>query len=183
MIPVLHGVWAAAGGLVGDYEHIETVTVGAGGTASVTFSSIPGTYKHLQIRGLARASAGDSVISAILNSDTNSANYRAHIVKGDGATASSSSWQNTYVMINGYAGSSTTFAVGVIDILDYASTTKNTTIRALSGADFNGSGQVGLISTLWVNTAAVTSIKLDPVFWGGTSLFTQYSSFSLYGVK
>lgn len=33
-----------------DYDSIATTTVGAGGAASITFSSIPSTYQHLQIR-------------------------------------------------------------------------------------------------------------------------------------
>jgi hypothetical protein len=37
---------------VGDYESIATVSVGGGGAADVEFTSIPGTYTHLQIRAL-----------------------------------------------------------------------------------------------------------------------------------
>jgi len=61
------------------YESIQTVTVGAGGTATVTFSSIPATYTHLQIRGIARASA-DTQLDVTLNSDTGS-NYSYHTLR------------------------------------------------------------------------------------------------------
>jgi hypothetical protein len=51
-MPIL-GIIASAitGNLVTtSYESIETVTVGSGGSATVTFSSIPATYTHLQIK-------------------------------------------------------------------------------------------------------------------------------------
>jgi hypothetical protein len=70
-----------------------------------------------------------------------------------------------------------------MDIFDYTSTSKNTTSRHVWGFDNNGSGRVGIASMLWRNTAAVTSIRLDSTTQGGTSLFAQYSSFALYGIK
>jgi hypothetical protein len=41
-------------GIAGDYQSIETVTVGSGGQATITFASIPATFKHLQIRAIGR---------------------------------------------------------------------------------------------------------------------------------
>ena len=40
--------------VLNSYESIATVTVGAGGTSTITFSSIPTGYTHLQIRGIAQ---------------------------------------------------------------------------------------------------------------------------------
>jgi len=71
------------------------------------------------------------------------------------------------------------YAVSVIDILDYANTSKNKTIRALDGMDANGSGQVILNSGLWINTAAITSVTLQ----ASASSFTTASHFALYGIK
>ena len=186
MIPVLHGVWAAAGGLVGDFEHIETQTVGAGGAASVTFNSIAGTYKHLQVRGIARCTVAQVVQSGVglqFNSDTGS-NYATHQLQGDGANASSSAFTSQqhifFAYLAGSSASSNVFGSLVMDILDYASTSKNKTVRSLSGTDNNGSGIVALRSGLWVSTSAITSMSLVPRDGGSWS---QYTSFSLYGVK
>ena len=52
-IVALLGNGAAAGGGT-SYESIATVTVGAGGSSSISFTSIPSTYKHLQIRAITR---------------------------------------------------------------------------------------------------------------------------------
>jgi len=75
-------------------------------------------------------------------------------------------------------GSTTSGFGGVTDILDYASTNKNKTVRTLGGFDANGSGYVNLTSNLWSNTAAINTITINAV---GT--FNQYSQFSLYGIK
>lgn len=172
---------------VGDYESIQTVTVGAGGSSSIAFTSIVGTYKHLQIRYLSRSSraATTDSVSIRFNSDTGS-NYARHYLYGDGASASAgASTTQTSANIGTQAAASAAaniFGVGVIDILDYTSTNKNKTIRCLSGDDFNGSGDIQLTSGLYFATpAAITSITL--LAQGGSANFVQYSSFALYGVK
>lgn len=182
MIPVLHGVWSA-GGVVGDYEHIETITVGAGGAASITFSSIPGTYKHLQIRGISRyTSAGNSTIIRF-NSDTAS-NYSWHGLYGTGSAAGSNAaiTQTAGLIEAAAVGHDTTYMfASVTDILDYASTSKFKTVRALSGVDTNSTtGEVNLLSSNWRSTSAITSIVLAI---NGAQSFTQYTTYSLYGVK
>ena len=172
MIPVLHGVWAASAELLG-YEHIETQTVGAGGAASVTFSSIPSTYKHLELRIQTRPDWG----TIRFNGDTTTSNYRLHYLRGDGASATSGTTANNAYFP--YSGNATYPYVGVMQILDYTSTSKYKTCRSLEGFDVNGSGgSVFFISTLWMSTSAITSIVIT-----GNSSFSQYSSFSLYGVK
>jgi hypothetical protein len=159
------------------FDSIATVTVGSGGSSTISFSSIPSTYKHLQIRGISKMSSGASLY-AQLNSDTGN-NYARHYLNGNGATVgagANASFSNFFVGTTGTATS--TFGANVIDILDYANTNKYTTSRSLSGADANGSGYVQFFSGLWMNTAAVTTITIT-----GDSNFQEYSSFALYGIK
>ena len=155
---------------------IATVTVGAGGTQQIDFTNIPQTYTHLQVRCFgARAAAS---IYMYFNGDTTNANYRRHIIAGDGSSISTGSVANPEIDNGGFT-STTIPGVWIIDILDYTNTNKNKTSRILHGYDFNGSGRTGLTSTAWFNSAAITSIKFD---LDTTSLFSQYSSFALYGV-
>lgn len=163
----------------GAYDSIATTTVGAGGTSSITFSSIPSTYTHLQIRGLSLNSANVDYVLRY-NGDSGS-NYRGHVLYGDGSSAiAANTFGGTYTGNDIAFNSGTTYPVAfVTDILDYANTNKNKTLRGLYGTDANGSGQIVLISGLWMNTSAVTSITITAV--SGT--FSQYSSFALYGVK
>ena len=175
----------------GAFESIATTTLSTS-AASVTFSSIPSTYKHLQLRIFTRgnSSSGGYPTSAYLsiNSDTTDANYTNHYLNGDGASATSgvavSNRGNIFVTAgtNGSYSNTSTFTVTVLDFLDYANTNKYKTIRALNGGDFNGAGSIRLASMVWKNTAAITSISFDtdPTYLGN---FQQYSSFALYGIK
>ena len=162
------------------YESIATVTVGGGGAADVTFSSIAGTYTHLQIRGIARSTSSECDVKVQLNGDTGS-NYAYHRIYGTGSgTGADGSGSATTMFYCGRINASTSvFGANIIDILDYTNTNKNTTLRAFMGFDSNGGGYVSLGSGLWVNTNAVTSIKLIP----HSGNFAEYSQFALYGVK
>lgn len=177
MSPIL-GIYASSMRVAGgDFESIASVTVGSGGSSSISFTSIPSTYKHLQVRGISKMSSGASLYMQ-LNSDTGS-NYARHYLNGNGSTTGAggnSSFTNMFVGTT--ANATSTFGASIIDVLDYANTNKYKTSRALSGADANGSGFVQFMSGLWMNTAAVSTITIT-----GDSNFDQYSSFALYGVK
>ena len=165
------------------YESIATVTVGGGGSTTVAFTSIPSTYKHLQIRASFTTSSGGQVISARLNSDSGS-NYTLHSLIGNGSAASAgASTASPYATIFGrVVGTSATNPTALVtDILDYTNTNKNTTLRTLGGNDNNGSGELNFLSDLWLNTAAVSAIEISP--YNGAVAFSQYSSFALYGIK
>lgn len=179
-------------GAVGDFESIATVSVGAGGTATITFSSIPSTYTHLQIRAIHKdelAGTGRSWCTIALNSDTTTTNYAAHSLSGDGASAAASGYDSAsgsgrYSFLNPHkdnAGGSGAYGVLVMDILDYANTNKYKTVRTLNGWDGNGSGDVALSSNLWMNTAAVTTVAISNSTGGGDQ--AEYSHFALYGIK
>lgn len=175
----------AAGGGGAAYESIATT---AGSGASITFSSIPSTYKSLQIRTLYKDSSTNSAQEAPLyiyfNGDTGG-NYAYHYLRGNGSTATASAvTSTTWMRVDGAGVVSTTGAYGtsIIDIIDYASTSKNKTMRALAGGDGNVSQtnyMVSLSSGVWMNTNAVTSVTV----YAGNSGFASGSSIALYGIK
>jgi hypothetical protein len=171
-----------AGGAAGSYESIATVTA-AGGESSISFTSIPSTYVSIQVRGISRRSTGiNHSVLIRLNNDT-SANYTRHGLDGNGSTVTATG--NTgMTFMNWFSGNGGTnlanqFGAGIMDLHDYASTTKNKTVRAWGGFDANGSGVVSLYSGLWLSTAAVNSVTL---FFGGDAVAAG-STFSLYGIK
>lgn len=165
---------------------IASQTVGSGGAASVTFSSIPQTYRALQIRGIGRSFVGgvDSNVSANFNGDTG-ANYAFHKLLGDGAAASSAAVTATTAMqwmdITGNGAPANVFGVGVVDILDYSSTSKYKTVRLISGQDQNVHGYASIKSGLWMNSSAITSITVQTQD-GASYPLLQYSRFDLYGI-
>jgi len=172
----------------GAYDSIATNTITTP-TTGTTFSSIPSTYTHLQIRWIARDSGTTDSFRAIklqFNSDTG-ANYSQHILFSDGSTvAGYSAVSANSAGTDGVAGImpdsvklASTFAVGVWDILDYANTSKYKTTRLLVGCDLNGSGRMSLSSGLWMNTNAITSITITD----NNNNFVANTQFALYGIK
>ena len=184
LLNVISGLLNGAGAPASttSYESIATSTATS---MPFSFTSIPSTYKHLQIRYIARltyaATAGNFLIR--FNSDTGS-NYSAHYLEGDGAAAGA----NAYTSIayayapNVIAATSTAnaFEAGVIDILDYQNTNKYKTIRHLKGWDANGSGDVMLLSDNWRSTSAIDTITISN---NGGWNFATGTQFALYGIK
>ena len=158
------------------YESIATAS--PSGASTFDFTSIPSTFKHLQIRYATKGTSNGTGIRIRFNSDTGS-NYYIHYLYGDGATAGAlAQGITTSGVIGEVTTTSDVQSSGVIDILDYLSTNKNKTVRTLFGYDNNGSGAVYLNSVLWSATpAAITSITIFP------SSGTITGSFALYGIK
>jgi hypothetical protein len=172
------------GAVLSSYESIATTTLSSNQT-TVTFSSFGTGFKHLQIRILGRSTfAGSSNGSLRIrcNADTGS-NYSWHYLLGTGSTtlasgaASSPSMRLSYFPNNLVA--SNIFGAGIVDVLDYNSTTKNKTFRCFGGDDQNGAGYVGVYSGLWQNTAAITQLDITH----GDADWLAGSTFALYGIK
>ena len=192
MSPIL-GIWASANQSqyisTGSFESIATVTLSSA-QATISFTSIPSTYKHLQIRCITRTALSVSQQDSFymtFNSDTGS-NYADHYMRGTGSTiqvGSRTSQANNllgYQSANGYT--SGIFSPFIIDILDYANTSKYKTTRTLGGFESNNTGsevgQIAFTSGLWMSTSAISSIQL--VAGGGRNTVAN-STFALYGIK
>ena len=168
-----------------DYELIETQTLGTA-AASITFSGLAtyaSVYKHLQIRfvaGNTNATADMDNVRLRFNGDSGN-NYAHHRLWGNGSTvtAYSSASQSSALAGLVMRGSTTIFAANIVDIIDAYSSTKNKTIRALTGGHITAQQLIGLNSGLWMNSASVTSIELSNF----ADSFRVGSRFSLYGIK
>ena len=181
---VVSSVYAAS------FESITTTTVGAGGAGSITISSIPSTYTHLQLRYTAltsRATYGIDGLYLTFNG-VGSSVYSRHDIRGDGGAISAGSASTAGYIDFNYATVGTTVTnypgAGVIDILDYTNTNKLKTVRALAGVDVNGTvagfgGAMQIVSGLYQQTTAISSLTITPQ----QASFAQYSSFALYGIK
>jgi hypothetical protein len=165
------------------------VTVGSGGLSTIDFTSIPTTYKHLQIRVLCRsetAFTNDGILMRVGTGGTldTTSTLWGHFLKGDGATATAGSRSSTNIEMiqsSGATSASGVFGVAVIDLLDYSNTNKNKTFRSLTGVDQNNStGEVRLASGSYgANTNAINTIR----FYSAFANIAQNSSFALYGIK
>lgn len=160
---------------------------GTGSSGTITFSSIPGTYKHLQIRAMGRTDEAATTATNIfiqLNGTTSSS-YAYHRFRGDGTnvTASGGASQTFAYPTDFTAAGSTANVMGVFiaDILDYTNSSTNKTLRFFGGMDQNAvaTGYVNINSSLYNTTGAITSIKI----YASSGNFTTSSTFELYGIK
>jgi len=175
--------FSLSAGAAGAFELISTQTLSSTAT-TISFSSLPSNYSHLQIRYSVRQSTTGTLLAMLnFNSDTG-ANYAWHRLYGNGSTVSSDATSSTtqILALTAPGGSDTTgvFMPAIVDILDYRSTAKNKTVRFLTGCETNNTARVvGLTSGLWASTAAVSSLTLTAL----SGSFAIGSRFSIYGVK
>jgi len=175
-MPIL-GIIASSitGGLsTNSYESIATTTLSSA-TATVTFSSIPQTYTHLQLRIMLPSSGDEPAMR--FNSDTGN-NYNRHGLYANGSTISS--YGDVGANYMGLSVGSANVNCMVTDILEYTNTNKFKVSRTLAGHDDSASRTIALRTNAWRNTAAITTITLTET---NSSNFPQYSSFALYGIK
>jgi hypothetical protein len=176
--------------ITGNYYSISTAAVTSGGASSITFSSIPSTYTHLQIRGIGACNSVTGVQDTLLqfNGDTGG-NYNIHWLYTFGSgTPSSGNYTASATGIDwGYVTGSnsgtSSFSGLVMDILDYKNTNKFKTVRSFTGendsTNSTGNNTIVLSSGLWQSTSAISSITL--LLSSGS--FTQYTQYALYGIK
>lgn len=139
--------------------------------SSVTFSNIPNTYKDLVVifGGTLSANAG---VAVVFNWDTNTSNYSRVFMYGESAGAGSGSTSND----NRFMEVGTGQGNFVLQIMDYSATDKHkTTLARANQADRIVWANAGR----WANTAAISSIQLDP---NSTTTFASGATLALYGI-
>lgn len=188
------GVFSAAGASGGGgggaaYELISTA-YGTGSSSTISFTSIPSTYKHLQIRMTGRSTRATYPLDQVyiqFNGVTSS--YTTHELRGSNSSVTSLSYGSTSGIYIGFIESAASTAdiydPVVADILDYSSTTKYKTVRSMGTrqSDYAPDGiykTISLLSGLSQSTSAVSSIDIK-VNTGNN--WTSASRFSLYGIK
>jgi hypothetical protein len=194
-MPIPLGVLAVAGAgggptLANSYELIQTVEAsGNPSIFSVEFTSIPQTYRHLQIRHSFRSGQGGAAITfrMTFNGETTGTNYNSHFFGGDGTNVVRDVNTNSSYINAGWTGGSSagnSHGSGIIDILDYRGN-KNKTVRCLGGIDTSSGSYVGLIGSMWANTSAITSIRFSTITVNEL-LFANFlgtHKISLYGIR
>ena len=161
------------------YTLIASSTVGSGGAANIEFTSIPATYTDLCIITSLRTNRSAVVDDTTFSFNSSSANFTAKYLVGDGTSASSGS-NSYYLLTNGNTATSSTFSNHSIYIPNYAGS-NNKSFSVDSVSENNATAAYALLTAgLWSQTAAITSIKMAPLY--GT-LFLQYSTAYLYGIS
>ena len=187
LIPIIASSGGAAA--AGAFESIASAT-GTGSSGIITFSSIPATYQHLQIRCLVKDVFTSGLVDSIylrFNGTTGTL-YGSHELDGNGSAAGASAISNANeieipkTIPDSNASFANIMGVAIIDIHDYASTTRNKTLRSFSGVNANTTStdfRVNLASGLWRSTSAINQITIHT----NIDRFTTTSTFALYGIK
>jgi hypothetical protein len=162
------------------WDSIATFTA-SGGETTTTFSSIPQTYTHLQLRYTLSTGRYNSLVLRC-NGDTG-ANYSGHGMwgrenntKGDYGNVGNDSIYVSYAA-NTPAGYPW---IGITDIIDYTNTNKWKVMRGIvGGANNTTTGYNGVESNsgMWQNTAAITSLTFS------IGALNAGSKIALYGIK
>jgi hypothetical protein len=128
-------------------------------TTGLQFTSIPQTFTHLQLRLFGKITSATGAPSVFFNNVSSGSSYAYHALRGDGSSVTSYGFTSQPYLSDVISPSpynSTNWTSTIVDVLDYTNTSKNKTLRMVSGVDNNGSGVVELYSGLWINTAAIT---------------------------
>jgi hypothetical protein len=186
MLNNIASMLGVGGGVATDYESIATVN-GNGSASTLSFTSIPSTYSHLQIRGIGRDGRAVTIDTGYITlNSTSTTTYASHLVGGNGtiayagANSASAPINTSAFLIAGASAGANMFSAVIIDVLDYANTNKAKTMRTLTGSEQNGIGAIWLASTLWTGTSAISQIDLST---GTITAWATGTTFALYGIK
>jgi hypothetical protein len=158
------------------YTPLATVTLGSA-VSSVTFSSIPATYRDL-ILVVNGSHSNQSYSRMRINGDTGS-NYSAVDMKGNSNGATSATGTYTTIDIIWNEITSNSQYLSTVNLMDYSATDKHKTLLVRAkGTASNGGLSTFADSWRWANTAAITSLNL----YASTGTYNVGSTFSLYGV-
>jgi hypothetical protein len=168
------------------YEAIATVTVGAGGAATISFSSIPATYTDLKVvMSVRNAYSGGGAANHYMTFNGSSTGYSGRYISGSGSAASSAgnTGGTSVIYIGALQNNSwtaNTFGNLEVYIPNYTSS-NNKSVSFDTVTENNATlayAQFG--AGLWANSAAITSITFTPE--SATGDFVQYSTATLYGI-
>jgi hypothetical protein len=166
------------------YESIATVSVGTNNPTFITFSSIPQTYTHLQLRFYLRGTVvatSYGVTIALNKTSYTGSDHTWHRYNGDGSATSSNGAISQVGMAISFPNSNSYHFPGISDILYYTDTSRNKTVRTLAAGDGNdGSSYLGIGTGTYYSTSAVSTIVIVSPDSSG---FQQYTHAALYGVK
>lgn len=165
---------------------IQTITIGAGGSASIDFSSIPQTpYTDLMVAYSVRGTNASQGVDLWLRfNGSSAAAYSERMLYGNGSSALSASSavgasaEINWGLADGANSTANTFSSGQIYIPNYTAL-MNKAISEDSVTETNAAAALTYINAaLWTNTAAITSLSLI----ASVGTLVQYSTASLYGI-
>ena len=151
------------------YEPIATTNLGSD-TATITFSTISGSYTDIVLVMSCKNNTSDQGTILRVNGDTGN-NYSRTVILGSGSAVFVGKSGNQSYIDAMYM--STNFSTAIVNIQNYSNATTNKTFLCRAGG-----GEINEVMGLWRNTAAITSVSLTPI----SGSYATGSMFTLYGI-
>ena len=158
--------------------------------SSVTFSSIPQTYEHLQLRYTLTLAAESNTYQRLWLGDGSAdtgTTYSYHVMYGHDTTVGvfKGTGEANGIFLGQAPGNPDRAWTGptIVDILDYVNTNKNTTVQILNwdGGDSTSTADYSTFASgLWDDTSAVDTILINNRY---ANNFLRGSEFTLYGLN
>jgi hypothetical protein len=180
--------------VAGDWESIATQTItnsaataGSNVTNTISFTSIPSTYKHLRIQCIMKdtwSATGFGEAYMFFNGVETGNPYAHHWTTITSSTPSSSTLQNRndgifFGVMPRNATLTNGFGTATVEIYEYTNTNKAKVIKGIAGAEWGDSANAQILSGMSSNTTTISSIQIKPNGQG----FQYHSTFALYGMK
>lgn len=158
---------------------IQTVTVGAGGAASIEFTGIPqdGTDLKLVVSSRDSGSFIERLLSMQINGD--SSTYTSRLLRGDGSSVASVTFSAAAMriaFITGNASTANTFGISEIYIPNYTATGNKSISAETVSENKATTAHQAITAGQWSGSGAVTSLQLL------LTLFMEHSTASLYKI-
>jgi hypothetical protein len=161
------------------YILISSVTVGSGGAASMSFTSIPATYSDLLVVWSGRTSSSQPTTNTEISFNGSGANFSGKYLESNGSAVGTGSYARFIGTDSAATSTSNTFSNNMVYIPNYAGSNYKS-FSADSVAENNATQtQTTLNAGLWSQSAAITSVTITPA----TSAYVQYSTAYLYGIS
>lgn len=167
---------------VAAFDSIATTTLSSA-QSTLVVGSIPGTYQHLQIRGILKSTGiPGGTPRFYFNNDRTANTYSMHEIFGSGGGSAGVNQQFNLDAIYASLGSQniSQFGAYIINIFDYANTNKSKTVQFIHGFDSNSSGYISFSTGMYTSTNAITSFGITPQ---QTANFDIGSTMAVYGIK
>jgi hypothetical protein len=166
------------------FSKLATVTVGAGGSATISFTSIPQNYKDLVLKISSRSARAATGTDWKIEFNGSTTGYTYRRIYGDSAAVYSDTASTGQIMTDS-SGNATasTFGNSEIYIPSYTgSNYKSFSSETVSenNASAANSAYTNLYAGLWSNATAISSLSISSV---QSTTFNQYSTATLYGIR
>jgi hypothetical protein len=162
------------------YSKLADITVVVSGAASIDFTNIPQNYTDLILKFSLRDNFASVSVNCGIKVNGSASNLAGRVIFGTGSTANSTTVTDSIAYTVGTSGTASTFSSSEVYIPNYTSGI-NKSMSAESVAESNATTvYMQMVAELWSNVTTVSQLTLYPI---NASLFTQYSTATLYGVK